>query len=156
MNKIAIKPHKNRGNEIIKIFENRGFRNPYKHNGNYSESITKDYAFIGGCDGAEDCIILTEIDYIENIGYKIYTLEEYEAEHANAHENIVYNSAIQEIKEKVFRQCEAMYEAGHLEVEAMNRGNQKEMDEANAMFKDAYDNIIYLLHDYYDLIYNKN
>lgn len=95
MNKIAIKPHKNRGNEIIKIFENLGFRNPSKYNGNCSENITKDYAFIGGCDGAEDCIILTEIDYIENIDYKIYTLEEYEAEHANAHENVVYNSTIQ-------------------------------------------------------------
>ena len=83
MNKIAIKPHKNRGNEIIKIFENRGFRNPCKYDGNYSENITGDYAFIGGCDGAEDCIILTEIDYIENIGYKIYTLEEYEADLAN-------------------------------------------------------------------------
>ena len=47
MKKIAIKPHKNRGNEIIKIFENRGFRNPSKYDGNYSENITKDYAFIG-------------------------------------------------------------------------------------------------------------
>lgn len=74
-------------------------------------------------------------------------------EKSDAHENVVYNSTIQEIKEKVFRQCEKMYEAGHLESEAMNRGNQKEMDEANAMFKEAYDNIIYLLHDYYDLIY---
>ena len=78
MNKIAIKPHKNRGNEIIKIFENRGFRNPSKYDGNYSENITKDHAFIGGCDGAEDCIILTNIVYLENIGYKICTLEEYE------------------------------------------------------------------------------
>ena len=76
--KIAFKPHETRGEEIIKIFENRGFRNPSKYDGNYSENTTKDYAFIGGCDGAEDCIILTEIDYIENIGYKIYTLEEYE------------------------------------------------------------------------------
>ena len=76
--KIAFKPHKTRGQEIIKIFENRGFRNPSKYDGNYSENITKDYAFIGGCDGAEDCIILTDIVYLENIGYKIYTLEEYE------------------------------------------------------------------------------
>ena len=66
MKRIAIKPHKNRGNEIIKIFENRGFRNPSKYDGNYSENITKDYAFIGGCDGAEDCIILSEIAYLEN------------------------------------------------------------------------------------------
>lgn len=77
-------------------------------------------------------------------------------EKSDAHEKRCYNSTIQEIKEKVFRQCEAMYEAGQLEAEAMNRGSQKEMDDANAMFKDAYDNIIYLLHDYYDLIYNKN
>ena len=81
MKRIVIKPHKNRGNEIIKIFENRGFRNPSKYDGNYSENITKDYAFIGGCDGAEDCIILSEIAYLENIGYKIYTLEEYENEY---------------------------------------------------------------------------
>ena len=78
MNKIAIKPHKNRGNKIIEIFENRGFRNPSKYDGNYSENITKDYAFIGGCDGAEDCIILSDIVYLENIGYKVCTLEEYE------------------------------------------------------------------------------
>ena len=76
--KIAFKPHETRGQEIIKIFENRGFRNPSKYDGNYSENITKDYAFIGGCDGAEDCIILTDIVYLENIGYNIYTLEEYE------------------------------------------------------------------------------
>lgn len=156
MNKIAIKPHKNRGQEIIKIFENKSFKNPSKYDGNYSENITKDYAFIGGGDGAEDCIILTDIAYLEGIGYKIYTLEGYEAEHANAHENVVYNSTIQEIKEKVFRQCEAMYEAGHLEAEAMNRGSQKEMIKANTMFKVAYDNIIYLLHDYYDLIYKNS
>ena len=81
MKRIVIKPHKNRGNEIIKIFENRGFRNPSKYDGNYSENITKDYAFIGGCDGAEDCIILSDIAYLENIGYKIYTLEEYENEY---------------------------------------------------------------------------
>lgn len=83
MNRIAIKPHKNRGNEIIKIFENKGFRNPSKYSGNYSENITKDFAFIGGYDGAEDCIILTDIVYLKNIGYKIYTLEEYEAEYTN-------------------------------------------------------------------------
>ena len=83
MNRVAIKPHKNRGQEIIRIFENRGFRNPSKYDGNYSENITKDYAFIGGCDGAEDCIILTDIVYLENIGYKICTLEEYEADLAN-------------------------------------------------------------------------
>lgn len=83
MNRIAIKPHKNRGNEIIKIFENRGFKNPSKYSGNYSENITKDFAFIGGCDGAENCIVLTDIVYLENIGYKIYTLEEYEADLAN-------------------------------------------------------------------------
>lgn len=77
-------------------------------------------------------------------------------EYANAHENVVYNSTIQEIKEKVFRQCEAMYEAGHLEAEAMNRGSQEEMVKANTMFKVAYDNIIYLLHDYYDLIYKNS
>ena len=76
--KIAFKPHATRGEEIIKIFENKGFRNPSKYDGNYSENITKDYAFIGGCDGAEDCIILTDIVYLETIGYKIYTLEEYE------------------------------------------------------------------------------
>lgn len=30
------------------------------------------------------------------------------------------------------------------------------MNKANAMFKEAYDNIIYLLHDYYDLIHIEN
>lgn len=81
MKKIAFKPHETRGREIIKILENRGFRNPSKYDGNYSENITKDHAFIGGCDGAEDCIILTDIVYLENIGYKICTLEEYENEY---------------------------------------------------------------------------
>ena len=78
--KIAFRPHQTRGQEIIRILENMGFRNPSKYDGNCSESITKDYAFIGGCDGAEDCIILTDIVYLENIGYKICTLEEYEEE----------------------------------------------------------------------------
>ena len=81
MKKIAFKPHETRGQEIIKILENRGFRNPSKYDGNYSENITKAYAFIGGCAGAEDCIILTDIVYRENIGYKICSLEEYENEY---------------------------------------------------------------------------
>lgn len=63
---------------------------------------------------------------------------------------------ISEIKEEVFKQCEVMYEAGILESEAINGGNPKEMNEANAMFKEAHDNIICLLHDYYDLIHIEN
>lgn len=105
MNKIAIKPHKNRGNEIIKIFENRGFRNPSKYDGNYSENITKDYAFIGGCDGAEDCIILTDIAYLENIGYKVCTLEEYEDE-------MIEGLAIEESQKKMVsldKVCDLLY-----------------------------------------------
>lgn len=63
---------------------------------------------------------------------------------------------ISEIKEEVFKQCEVIYEAGILESEAINGGNTKEMDEANVMFKKSYDNIIYLLHDYYDLTHIEN
>ena len=38
----------------------------------------------------------------------------------------------------------------------IDSGKTIEMDEANAMFKKAYDNIIYLLHDYYDLTHIEN
>ena len=59
-----------------------GFRNPCKYDGS-SQFFFEDYAFIGGCDGAEDCIIIDNIDRLERVGYKIYTLKEYEADLAN-------------------------------------------------------------------------
>lgn len=86
INKIAFIPHPTRGNEIINIFKSRGFRNPM----NYDGTVPDEYlsmAYVGGCDGAEDCIIIDNISYLTRVGYKIYTLEEWEE--LNKHENII-------------------------------------------------------------------
>ena len=86
INKIAFRPHPTRGSEIIKIFESLGFRNPLNYDGSTSNIYYLNHvAYVGGCDGAEDCIILDNIDYLERVGYKIYTLEEWEE--LNKHEN---------------------------------------------------------------------
>lgn len=85
INKIAFIPHPTRGNEIINIFKSRGFRNPMNYDGIASDRYLNHVAYAGGCDGAEDCIIITNIDYLERVGYKIYTLEEWEE--LNKHEN---------------------------------------------------------------------
>ena len=78
INKIAFIPHPTRGSEIINIFESLGFRNPMNYNGTSSDKYLNHAAYVGGCDGAEDCIIIDNIDYLERVGYKICTLEEWE------------------------------------------------------------------------------
>lgn len=77
INKIAFIPHPTRGPEIIKIFRNLGFRNPMNYDGTMPDKYLN-MAYIGGCDGAEDCIIIDNISYLERVGYTIYTLEEWE------------------------------------------------------------------------------
>lgn len=72
MDKIAFKSHKTRGQEIIKILENMGGVNKYNLDGsqgtvlaieiNYGNYITNDWDILG----------------LMRLGYKIYTLEEYE------------------------------------------------------------------------------
>lgn len=79
LNKIAFIPHPTRGREIIKIFESRGFRNPMNYDGApLDDKYLNDIAYIGGCDGAKDCILVDNVDYLRRVGYKIYTLEEWE------------------------------------------------------------------------------
>ena len=74
MDKIAFKSHKTRGQEIIRILENMGGVNKYNLDGsqgtvlaietNYGNYITNDWDILG----------------LMKLGYKIYTLEEYEEE----------------------------------------------------------------------------
>jgi hypothetical protein len=73
MEKIAFKPHKTRGQEIIKILENMGGVNKFNLDGsrgilanetNYGNYIANDWDAFG----------------LMRLGYKIYTLEEYEEE----------------------------------------------------------------------------
>lgn len=84
INNIAFIPHPTRGNEIINIFKSLGFRNPMNYDGTAPDEYLS-MAYVGGCDGAEDCIILDNISYLRRVGYKIYTLEEWEE--LNKHEN---------------------------------------------------------------------
>lgn len=84
INNIAFIPHPTRGNEIINIFKSCGFRNPMNYDGTAPDEYLS-MAYVGGCDGAEDCIILDNISYLRRVGYKIYTLEEWEE--LNKHEN---------------------------------------------------------------------
>jgi len=73
MDKIAFKPHETRGQEIIKILENMGGVNKYNLDGSKGIiAIEKNY---GNCI-ANDWDILG----LMKLGYKIYTLEEYEDE----------------------------------------------------------------------------
>jgi hypothetical protein len=73
MEKIAFKPHKTRGQEIIKILENMGGVNKFNLDGSqgilanetkYGNYIANDWDAFG----------------LMRLGYKIYTLEEYEEE----------------------------------------------------------------------------
>ena len=69
--KIAIKGHKSRGKEVIQILESLGGRNAFNYNGDYIRTayfIGMDYSIYGFCTCSP------------KVGFKVYTLEEFEKE----------------------------------------------------------------------------
>ena len=67
--KIAIRGHKSRGEEVIQILESLGGRNTFNYNGDYIRTayfIGMDYSIYGFCTDSP------------KIGFKVYTLEEFE------------------------------------------------------------------------------
>jgi hypothetical protein len=73
MNKIAFRPHKTRGPEIINILRGMGGKNRFDYIG---WSVMHESYYID-----ENGIIDKHLtSYLEGEGYKIYTLEEYEEE----------------------------------------------------------------------------
>lgn len=74
MDKIAFRPHKTRGQEIIRILENMGGVNKYRLDGSQGSVLAIDTKRNNSIDDDWDGF------YLLNLGYKIYTLEEYEEE----------------------------------------------------------------------------
>ena len=69
--KIAIKGHKSRGKEVIQILESLGGSNTFNYNGDYIRTayfIGMDYNIYGFCTDSP------------KVGFKVYTLEEFERE----------------------------------------------------------------------------
>ena len=69
--KIAIRGHESRGKEVIQILESLGGRNTFNYNGDYIRTayfIGMDYSIYGFCTDSP------------KIGFKVYTLEEFEKE----------------------------------------------------------------------------
>lgn len=75
MKKIAIKPHKTRGKEVISILEKNGGVNCNEYSG--TEHIEHPVAYYVAVD---HYIVFSNITFLEQRGYKIYTLEEWEDE----------------------------------------------------------------------------
>lgn len=73
MKKIAIMPHMTRGEEVIKNLELLGGVNADEHKGNLPLEWESAYYIYGDCT-----IQFAKIEYLEKLGYEIYTLEEYE------------------------------------------------------------------------------
>lgn len=69
--KIAIQGHLDRGKEVIQILESLGGRNTFNYNGDYIRTayfIGMDYSIYGFCTDSP------------KVGFKVYTLEEFEKE----------------------------------------------------------------------------
>lgn len=69
--KIAIRGHESRGKEVIQILESLGGRNTFNYNGDYIRTayfIGMDYNIYGFCTDSP------------KLGFKVYTLEEFEKE----------------------------------------------------------------------------
>ena len=69
--KIAIQGHPTRGKEVIQILESLGGRNTFNYNGDYIRTayfIGMDYSIYGFCTDSP------------KVGFKVYTLEEFEKE----------------------------------------------------------------------------
>lgn len=71
MTRIAIQGHPTRGKEVIQILESLGGRNTFNHNGDHIRTayfIGMDYSIYGFCTDSP------------KLGFKVYTLEEFEKE----------------------------------------------------------------------------
>lgn len=69
--KIAIKGHESRGKEVIQILESLGGRNTFNYNGDFIRTayfIGMDYSIYGFCTDSP------------KVGFKVYTLEEFETQ----------------------------------------------------------------------------
>lgn len=69
--KIAIRGHESRGKEVIQILESLGGRNTFNYNGDCIQTayfIGMDYSIYGFCT------------YSPKVGFKVYTLEEFETQ----------------------------------------------------------------------------
>lgn len=70
--RLAIKAHETRGDEVIKILEIFGGVNTYSHNGNYPNTFKGAYYIY-----SNNNISFANVTYLKQMGYKIYTLEEF-------------------------------------------------------------------------------
>ena len=73
MKRIAIVPHITRGADVIKKLESLGGVNADEHKGNLPIEWKSAYYIYG--DGTIQFAI---IEYLEKLGFEIYTIEEYE------------------------------------------------------------------------------
>ena len=106
--KIAIKGHKSRGKEVIQILENLGGRNTFNYNGDFIRTayfIGMDYSIYGFCTDSP------------KVGFKVYTLEEFEREFPfKIGDKVKYISSIGIIKEYCYINNEPAYKVKSAEL----------------------------------------
>ena len=106
--KIAIKGHKSRGKEVIQILENLGGRNTFNYNGDFIRTayfIGMDYNIYGFCTDSP------------KVGFKVYTLEEFEREFPfKIGDKVKYISSIGIIKEYCYINNEPAYKVKSAEL----------------------------------------
>ena len=106
--KIAIQGHPTRGKEVIKILESLGGRNTFNYDGDYPKTayhIGMDYSIYGFCT------------YTPKVGFKVYTLEEFEKEFPfKIGDKVKHISSIGIIKEYCYINNEPAYKIESIEV----------------------------------------
>ena len=106
--KIAIKGHESRGKEVIQILESLGGRNTFNYNGDFIRTayfIGMDYSIYGFCTDSP------------KVGFKVYTLEEFEREFPfKIGDKVKYISSIGIIKEYCYINNEPAYKVKSAEL----------------------------------------